>query len=474
MRIQNAQEEVTFNLIINDIILSNESTYLSTRTNMEASSAPNPHTSFGNDPYYSNNSFNLFAPVAVFYTALAHVALLLLKPFPFSVNIAPKLPPERFILPSRSHADVPASSNPAESKSKHVAIVTGSNTGIGYETATSLAEQGYTVILACRSKEKGVTAADAINHKILVRATIKTGKLEGKAEFLTPLDLSSLQSVRSFANNFRKKYSHLNILVNNAGINTTGKSIDGIDLCFQTNFVGHYLLTRLLINPLLKAKNLYQSGDDVEAGRVVNLSSVTHHFSGCNELRNKEEFTNRSKKHDYAWWKVTAIPDASNNTYKESKLAALVFTHALNERFGAQGLRAVAVNPGSVASDIWRHYPEHVRKLFKLIYIDQEQGAATSIAGAVAKLPQGTMYLQPYWQPFRSLATASRLKKHGAKQALQIFGLGRNYKVPLPFMEMLGPFIGYSVTQPRLPLDLNGSADGLWDACAELTEIDKN
>ena len=46
--------------------------------------------------------------------------------------------------------------------------------------------------------------------------------------------------------------------------------------------------------------------------------------------------------------------------------------------------------------------------------------------------------------------------------------------MPLPFMEMLGPFIGYSVTQPRLPLDLNGSADGLWDACAELTEIDKN
>ena len=436
------------------------------------SSATDPRHSFGNDPYYSNESFNLWVPVACFYSALAHVALLLLKPFPFRVNIAPKLPPERFILPSRPHAAVPTSSNPAESKSKHVAIVTGSNTGIGYETATSLAEQGYTVILACRSKEKGVTAADAINHKI--RATIKAGEPEGKAEFLSPLDLSSLQSVRSFAKDFRKTYTHLNILVNNAGINSTGKSIDGMDLCFQTNFVGHYLLTRLLINPLLKAKNLYQSGDDVEAGRVVNLSSVTHHFSGCNELRNKEQYTNRSKKHDYAWWKAASIPDASNNTYKESKLAALVFTRALNERFGAEGLRAVAVNPGSVASDIWRHYPEHVRKLFKLIYIDQQQGAATSIAGSVAKLPQGTIYLQPYWQPFRSLSIASKLNKNGAKKASQLFGLGRNYKVPLPFMEMLGPFIGYCSTEPRLPLDLNGSDDGLWDVCAELTELDKN
>ena len=77
--------------------------------------------------------------------------------------------------------------------------------------------------------------------------------------------------MKSFSKAFQEKYSHLNILVNNAGINSTGKSMDGMDLCFQTNFVGHYLLTRLMLPYLLLAKN-YGSGDRVEAGRVVNLS----------------------------------------------------------------------------------------------------------------------------------------------------------------------------------------------------------
>lgn len=415
------------------------------------------------DPFCSSKSFMyLHGPSSCIYTVLAHIALLIMKPFPFRVNIAPKLPPDRFVIPSRKNT-FPTSSNPIELKSNHLAIVTGSNTGIGFETATSLAAQGYTVILACRSKQKGETAADAINHKI--HQSSSNGQ-SGKAEFLFPLDLSSLQSVRSFAKAFHGKYSHLNILVNNAGINTTGKSIDGMDLCFQTNFVGHFLLTRLLVRPLLKAKNLYHSGDDVEAGRVVNLSSVTHHFSGCNELRNGKVHVNHSKKHDFAWWKATALPNVSNNTYTESKLAALVFTHALNVRFGPEGLRSIAVNPGSVASDIWRHYPDYMKTIFKLIYIDQTQGAATSIAGSVGKFPQGAIYLQPYWQPFRSF-------KNGASNAMQSFGFGRNYKVPIPLMEMMGPFIGYAVTQPRLPLDLDRSANDLWDVSSELVGMEK-
>ncbi len=133
-------------------------------------------------------------------------------------------------------------------------------------------EVGYDVILACRSRDKGEMAVKEINERHA------NNKMKGKAIFSLPLDLSSLKSVRSFTENFTSSYDHLNILVNNAGINFTGKSVDGMDLCFQTNFVGHYLLTRLLIPHLLKAKNKFSSndggihGNGVEAGRVVNLS----------------------------------------------------------------------------------------------------------------------------------------------------------------------------------------------------------
>ena len=185
-------------------------------------------------------------------------------PLPFNIidkiNITNRLPNDRLIAMKEGHS---------------VAIVTGSNTGIGYETALELVNQGYTVILACRSRDKGQAAADQINDSISAANVNQDGGIKpstGKALFLHPLDLSSLQSVKSFAEAFESKYSHLNILINNAGINTTGKSVDGMDLCFQTNFVGHYLLTRLLLSKLLKAKNLFGSGDVVESGRVVNLS----------------------------------------------------------------------------------------------------------------------------------------------------------------------------------------------------------
>lgn len=106
---------------------------------------------------------------------------------------------------------------------------------------------------------------------------------------------------------------YLIIIFKTSGINTSGVSVDGMDLCYQTNFLGHFLLTRLLLKSLLKAKNFYASGDDVEAGRVVNLSSVTHHFSGCNEERNGGQYFNSSKKHDKKWWdgKVFCVTYAS-------------------------------------------------------------------------------------------------------------------------------------------------------------------
>lgn len=221
---------------------------------------------------------------------------------------------------------------------------------------------GYDVILACRSRQKGEEAATQINS---------SKKLGGKAYFLHPLDLSSFSSIRQFVSIFSETHDTLHILINNAGINTTGISHNddkSFDLCFQTNYLGHYLLTRLLTPYLFQAKNIHyqqqqqqQNNDNdnndgkkmmVEAGRVVNLSSVTHHFVRPDEKRSngmeekgelQEEAT---MNHD--WWKGCATPGVSTNTYKESKLAAILFTQELNKRYSKHGLRAVTVNPGAV------------------------------------------------------------------------------------------------------------------------------
>jgi len=318
---------------------------------------------------------------------------------------------------------------------------------------------------ACRSRDKGEKAAKLINSKTPSSSLPGSTQL-GKAVFLHPLDLSSLESVKSFANVFTSKYEHLNILVNNAGINSGGKSIDNLDLCFQTNFVGHYLLTRLLLPHLLKAKNTFQSkiggiaDNGIEAGRVVNLSSVTHHFAGASEERKGDSVP--SGTHDEYWWRGCVLPSVSENTYKESKMAALLLTQELNNRYGSEGLRAVSANPGSVNSDIWRGYPKFMMKVHDLIYLTPNQGATTSIAAAVGDLPKSAVYLQPYWQPW---GKRKLLPKANATSFSDC------YSLPVPFTEMMGIYIGYAVTDCRLPPYRSSTA--MWNVCEDLVGLKK-
>ncbi|KAL7524053.1 hypothetical protein ACHAWF_001567, partial [Thalassiosira exigua] len=162
------------------------------------------------------------------------------------------------------------------------AVVTGSNTGVGYETALGLAERGHRVILACRSWAKGEAAAERINGR-LKSSGGRGSRREARA---LRLDLSSFASVRKFCQAFEVEHDAHNVLVNNAGTNAQGDvTEDGLESCFQSNTAGHFLLTKLLLDRLLKAKNAYPAGSDRgnEAGRVVNLSSVTHHFAPANE-----------------------------------------------------------------------------------------------------------------------------------------------------------------------------------------------
>ena len=142
--------------------------------------------------------------------------------------------------------------------------------------------------------------------------------------------------------------------------------------------------------------------------RVVNLSSVMHHFCYAD-------------KHDETYWRQNAIFSEmnSNDTYSASKLAAILFSIELNRRYQSQGLRSIAVNPGAVNSDIWRNYPRWIVALFDYVYLNNRQGAYTSVAASVLQdLPEDVIYLQPYHQ-VTSLST------------------------PFPPTEMLGPFVGY-------------------------------
>jgi len=440
------------------------------------------------DRYFTNLSFNLFMPISVLYFLIAHLVFLLLKPFP-TLRLHEEQLREEYCFSTDISSCINNIDSRVDKNQRNVAIVTGSNTGIGKETALSLVERGYDAILACRSREKGEQAAQEINLKVQQGKSITSSVLTrtqssrfGSAMFIHPLDLSSFESVRSFVKSFQGKYSVLNILVNNAGINSTGKSNNGMDLCFQTNFVSHFLLTSLLIPNLLKARNVYRfqkrndailtsETDKFEAGRIVNVSSVTHHFSPVDHKNGTNDQTRagNSGMHDEFWWKECMKPGVSNNTYKESKLAAIVFTYELNKRLAQHGIKAISVNPGAVNSEIWRNFPSFLlkyilRPAFRLFYLNSKQGSRTSIVAAVAKIPQGVIYLQPYWQPSSKNKLKSELQPNQCS-------FNRWYNEPFPLFEMIGPYIGHAITDPRLPRDIEISSLALWNACEKVTGL---
>ena len=136
-----------------------------------------------------------------------------------------------------------------------VAIVTGANSGIGYETARALAHQGATVIMACRNQGKVEAAAQQIQYE----------KPKGAVEMMQ-LDLGDLDSVRAFADEFRRGYDRLDLLINDAGIMHPpfGKTKQDFETQFGVNHLGHFLLTNLLLNQF------------AEPGRIIVVSSNTH------------------------------------------------------------------------------------------------------------------------------------------------------------------------------------------------------
>jgi retinol dehydrogenase 12 len=245
-----------------------------------------------------------------------------------------------------------------------ISIVTGSNTGIGLETAKGLAEMGSHVVLACRSAGKAQAAVEDIIRR--------TGNRRVEAMVL---DLSSLDSVRRFAKEFgaRRDLGRLDLLVNNAGVMLPQRqeSEDGIELTLQSNHVGHFLLTELLL-PLLQ-----QGG-----GRVVNVASALHRAAGFFDFSDIQQ-----REETYTMFKA----------YRQSKLANLLFTMELDRRLEGSNVTVNCCHPGNVMTEVTRNLPAWVNFLHgRFIYYLEapfikklENGAFTTLYVATSPEIEG-------------------------------------------------------------------------------------
>ena len=204
-----------------------------------------------------------------------------------------------------------------------LAVVTGANTGLGFETAQVLATRGASVVLAVRNVEKGKQAAARI-----------AAAAPGATVTVQELDLSSLDSVRAAAAELRAGHPKIDLLICNAGVMYPPKQTthDGFELQFGTNHLGHFALTGLLLEQMLP----------VPGSRVVTVSSVGH------RIRARVNFDDLQWERSYS--RVRA--------YGQSKLANLLFTYELQRRLSGAGTTiAVAAHPGFAATELMRHTP---------------------------------------------------------------------------------------------------------------------
>ena len=231
-----------------------------------------------------------------------------------------------------------------------ICIVTGGNTGIGKATVEGLAQRGATVVIACRDVEKGKAALDEI--------VAKTGS---RTLHVMQLDLASLKSVRAFAAAFGAKFSRLDVLVENAGV-LTGKrqlTADGLEMDFGVNHVGHFLLTEQLL-PLLEKS---------APSRIVVVSSNLHTSA-------KLDFDDLQGEKSWG-----------RGAYGKSKLANMLFVHALAKRLAGTKVVVNGLHPGVISTDLAREFPAPVRLMAKWFFKSPAQGARTSLY--LATSPEG-------------------------------------------------------------------------------------
>jgi NAD(P)-dependent dehydrogenase (short-subunit alcohol dehydrogenase family) len=197
-----------------------------------------------------------------------------------------------------------------------IVLITGANSGTGKATAIEMAKSGHTVVMLCRDKTRGEAA---------FREVVE---LSGSSQVdLMLCDLASIDEIKRFTIDFKNKYNRLHILINNAGVILPGRheTKDGYELQFGVNHLGHFFLTRLLLELIVKSA----------PSRIINVASGAHkigkiHFEDINLIKN------------YTVWKA----------YAQSKLANIIFTYELSRRLYGSGVTVNCLHPGAVATNM--------------------------------------------------------------------------------------------------------------------------
>jgi NAD(P)-dependent dehydrogenase (short-subunit alcohol dehydrogenase family) len=257
-------------------------------------------------------------------------------------------------------------------------LVTGATSGIGLETARQLAEVGAHVVLGVRDPVRGADVASRIARE------------GGSAEVL-PIDLASFASVRAAAAGFAAAHDRLDVLVNNAGIALPRRelSVDGHELTWQTNFLSHVLLTRLLL-PLLRRG---------AKPRIVNVSSEGHRTG-------RMVWDDLELERGYGTFRA----------YADSKLGQVLFTRELARRETAVTVNAL--HPGAIATNIWKQQSRPVVSVLQVLSVvfgrllsPPERGAAP--VTRLASDPALEDVTGRYFKRFREVAPSV----HGANDA---------------------------------------------------------
>jgi NAD(P)-dependent dehydrogenase (short-subunit alcohol dehydrogenase family) len=230
-----------------------------------------------------------------------------------------------------------------------IAVVTGANSGFGCFIAENLAKYGAKVVFACRNEQKANVAMQNILSKFP----------QAEPDFI-PLDLGDLGSVKNFAEEYKKRYQHIDILLNNAGILFVPHNItkDGFEQVFQTNYLGHFLLTNLLL-PLFT---------DSYTSKIVTQSSIMYKMG-------KIHFDDLNLTKRYSKW----------TAYAQSKLALTLFAIELQNRLSQKGskIQSIAAHPGiSVETNILKN--QTIKKIAKSFCSFFAQSAAKGAMPAVA------------------------------------------------------------------------------------------
>lgn len=241
-------------------------------------------------------------------------------------------------------------------------VITGANTGIGKETACELARRGGRIIMGCRDMEKCEAAAREIRGKTL-----------NKHVYARHIDLASIKSIKAFVAKIKDEEEHVDVLINNAGVMRcpAWKTEDGFEMQFGVNYLGHFLLTNLLLDKL----------KDSAPSRIINLASVAH-VSGEVDF---DDLNWDRRKFD------------TRKAYSQSKLALVLFTRELAKRLEGTGVTVNALHPGVVATDLGRHTGLHqsqlsstvLSPLFYLLVKSPTLGAQSSVYLAVATELEG-------------------------------------------------------------------------------------